>query len=175
MDPYVGEIRLFAGTYAPRDWALCNGQMLKVQENSVLFSIIGNMYGGDGVTNFQLPDLRGRAPMQWGEGVGLTPQEFAKPGGDAEVTLLESQMPNHNHTPNAQSSGDSLSPEGTIWSTTPKDGKKAGPSVYSKTPSVQMHPLAIEAAGQSQPHNNMQPYTELNFIIALQGVYPPKS
>ncbi|WP_454190376.1 phage tail protein [Paenibacillus sp. Marseille-Q7038] len=175
MDPYIGEIRLFAGTYAPMDWAFCNGQILQVQENSVLFSVIGNQFGGDGVTTFQLPDLSGRAPMHSGQGTGLTPQEFGKPGGEAQVTVLESQMPNHSHTPQTQPTGSALSPEGAVWTTTSKMGKKAAPKYYSNTPSVSMNPLAISTMGESQPHNNMQPYTELNFIIALQGVFPEKT
>ncbi|MCM3175033.1 tail fiber protein [Paenibacillus sp. MER 99-2] len=174
MDPYVGEIRLYAGKYAPLDWAFCHGQMLMVTENSLLFSVIGNKYGGDGQLNFQLPDLRGRVPMHWGEGAGLTPQVLGKSGGLDKVALLETQMPNHTHTTSAQSTGNTVNPQGAIWATTPKDGKKLGPSVYSKTPSVSMNLLAIEATGGSQPHNNIQPYTELNFIIALQGVYPAK-
>ncbi|GIP43294.1 microcystin dependent MdpB family protein [Paenibacillus sp. J45TS6] len=175
MDPYVGEIRLFAGTYAPRDWEFCNGQTLQIQENSVLFSVIGNQFGGDGETTFQLPDLRGRAPMHSGQGIGLTPRAFGKPDGEAQVTLLEAEIPSHSHTPQTQLKGSELSPEGAVWTPTSKIGKNAAPKYYSNTPSVSMNPLAIGTTGESQPHNNMQPYTELNFIIALQGVFPEKT
>lgn len=175
MDPYVGEIRLFAGTYAPVDWALCDGQILQIQENTLLFSVIGTQFGGDGETTFQLPDLRGRAPMHSGQGIGLSPRAFGKADGEAQVTLLETEMPSHSHTPQTQPAGSVLSPDGAVWTPTSKIGKKAAPKYYSNTPSVPMNPLAIGNTGGTQPHNNMQPYTELNFIIALQGVFPEKT
>ncbi|MBB6734246.1 phage tail protein [Cohnella zeiphila] len=175
MDPYIGEIRLFAGDYAPSGWALCNGQQLNVVGNQALFTIIGTTYGGDGKTVFNLPDMQNRVPIHWGPGNGLTPRNLGKAGGDATATLTMDQMPVHSHTPNAQSVADSESPTGAVWAATPRSGKKPGPDAYSATPSVPMNPIALNAVGGNQSHNNMQPYVALHFIIALEGVYPLKA
>jgi len=171
MDPYVGEIRLFAGTYAPRGWMLCEGQTLQVMENQVLFTVIGNMYGGDGRTTFKLPDLRGRAPVHQGTGPGLTPRAIGSTAGDATVTLTYSQMPVHTH--DAQSAGtvNDESPIGKVWGTV---GSKSA-KIYSSKLDTPMNPALIASVGGNQAHNNMQPYLGLNFIIALEGVYPLKS
>ncbi|MBB6634753.1 phage tail protein [Cohnella thailandensis] len=174
MDPYLGEIRLFAGPFAPQGWAFCFGQVLKTIENQALFTVIGNMYGGDGRDTFQLPDLRGRAPMHWGQGPGLTSRSLGVVGGETTVNLTLDQMPVHNHLPGTHSAANETSPVGAIWATTQKVGK-ASPKAYSNVGSVPMNPLAIGSTGGSQAHNNMQPFLELNFIIALEGIFPPKS
>ncbi|CAG7658612.1 phage tail protein [Paenibacillus allorhizosphaerae] len=171
MDPYVGEIRLIAGNYAPRGWALCNGQVLLIQQNSILFSVIGIAFGGNGTTTFALPDLRGRAPIHQGAGPGLTNREYASEGGNETVTLTEAQIPNHTHAINNQSTANTDSPIGAVWANL---GRGAVGNFYSQTPNVSMNPQAVSAAGGSQPHNNMQPFVAMNYIIALEGVYPPK-
>ena len=172
-DAYVGEIRIFTGNYAPRGWAFCNGQILPVAQYSTLFSILGAQFGGDGKINFALPDLQNKVPLHQGAGLGLTPRAFAATGGEATVTLTVNQIPTHTHIPSNQSTPNNDSPQGNIWSNT---SGKSGATVYlADSINVEMNPLAIQPAGGSQPHNNMQPYLGLNFIIALEGEYPPKS
>lgn len=176
MDPYVGEVRIFTGNYPPRGWADCNGQIMSVQQNQILFTVIGATYGGDGRTTFALPNLNGRVPMHQGTGPGLTPRQVGEQGGEAAVTLLENQMPAHSHTPQALDNQGKLSdPTGAVWTKTPKSVRPVlDTNGFAPTPTVPMSPLALSAAGGSQPHNNMQPYLPLRFIIALEGVYPPK-
>lgn len=175
MDPYIGEIRLFAGNYAPRGWALCNGALLPISSNTVLFSIIGIQYGGNGTTNFALPDLRGRAPLHQGAGPGLTERTIGETGGESSVTLLETEIPSHTHVPNGTTAATSgvADPTNAIWGSESVLGAK--PYIASSSSLVSMSPLALGAAGGSQPHNNMQPFLGLNFIIALDGVFPPRS
>ena len=117
MDPYVGEIRLFAGSYAPSGWAFCDGQELSVMQNQLLFAVIGNTFGGDGRTTYKLPDLRGRVPIHQGTGPGLTPRAFASSDGEANVTLTSGQIPNHTHSINSQSTTNAVNPTGAIWAT----------------------------------------------------------
>lgn len=173
MDPYVGEIRLFAGDYAPYGWALCNGQTLLIQQNSVLFSIIGAQYGGDGKTTFALPNLQGNAAIGQGTGPGLTPRPFASSVGSSTVTLLENEIPAHTHIPNgtAITAGGVSDPSNNIWAS---ETASFPFKPYSSTPNTPMNAAALSSVGGSQQHNNMQPYLALNFIIALEGVYPPK-
>ena len=176
MDPYIGEVRIFSGTYAPEGWADCNGQLMAIQQNSVLFSVIGAVYGGDGSTTFALPNLSGRVPMHQGAGPGLTPRPLGTQGGEAAVTLLAAQMPAHTHVPQAlDNQGTSSDPTGAVWTKTPKAGRNPMDTRgFAPTPNVATHPMALSAAGGSQPHNNMQPYLPLRCIIALVGVYPPR-
>ncbi|MWV42037.1 phage tail protein [Paenibacillus sp. HJL G12] len=177
-DAYVGEIRIFAGNFAPRGWALCNGQLLNVSQNTVLFSILGAQYGGDGRTNFALPNLMGSAPMHQGAGPGLTPRTVGQQIGATTETLTTQQIPNHNHIPQAVDAvGNSKSPVGNLWSQSQKQGippHQTQTKLYDATPTVQMSPLALSVAGGSQPHNNMQPFIAQNFIICLEGEYPPR-
>ena len=171
MDPYLGEIRIFAGNFAPRGWALCNGQILSIAQNTALFSLLGTMYGGNGQTTFALPDLRGRVPLHFGQGPGLTPRTEGEVSGSATVTLTTGEMPSHNHGANGnQAPGNSPSPAGRYWA---MSSRRDTP--YASSTNVPMQPQALDITGNGQPHDNMQPYLTLNFIIALQGIYPPRS
>jgi microcystin-dependent protein len=170
-DPYIGEIRMFAGNFAPSGWALCSGQLIPISQNTALFSILGTTYGGNGTTTFALPDLQGRAPMHWGQGPGLTPRDLGESSGEVNVSITSSQMAAHNHTANAvNTTGDNPSPQGEIWATSANRDR-----TYSSSPAnTTMNSSALGAAGGNQPHNNLQPYTTVNFIIALQGIFPPR-
>ncbi|MBD2843600.1 phage tail protein [Paenibacillus sp. IB182496] len=169
MDPYVGEIRIFSGDFAPNKWALCDGSLIAISQNTALFAILGTTYGGDGKTTFALPNLNARAAMHHGKGPGLSFRQLGEPTGSDTVTLIESQMPAHHHMARSQLAGNETVPEGANWSAV------AGrvPNIYGSTPDMTMHPLAIQATGGSQPHNNRQPYLGLNFIISLYGIFPP--
>ncbi|WP_286926343.1 MULTISPECIES: phage tail protein [Lysinibacillus] len=172
-DPYLGEIRIFAGNYAPRDWALCDGRLLSIAQYNALFSIIGITYGGDGKTTFQLPDLRGRAPMHYGDGPGLTTRTFAQPIGTSTVTLNETQMPIHKHRVQGSSvvAGGINNPTNAIWGS--ELAISAKPYVNVKNP-VAMKVDIVKPQGGNQPHNNMQPFVAMNFIICLEGIFPQK-
>lgn len=169
QEPFLGEIRMFAGNFAPRGWALCNGQLLPINQNQALFSLLGTMYGGDGKTTFALPNLQGRVPIHMGQGLNLTPRFQGEAGGEEEVILTISEIPQHNHQAIA-SNGEAteLSPAGNVWAT------KSRTTLYNKTGNVAMSNSAIGMAGGNQPHNNMPPYLTINFIIALQGIYPSR-
>jgi microcystin-dependent protein len=173
MEPYIGEIRIFAGNFAPRGWAFCNGQLMPIAQNTALFSILGIVYGGDGKTTFALPNLEGRTPMHQGTGTGLTQRFIGESGGQASVELTVDQLPAHSHTANCQSTPGQNDPNGAIWSNSPSGRGK--PSVYAETSNTTMNHQAIQSTGGNQAHNNRQPYTGLNHIIALQGVFPPHS
>ncbi|MDH3403861.1 MAG: tail fiber protein [Acidobacteriota bacterium] len=171
-EPFIAEIRIFAGNFAPRSWAFCNGQLLPVSQNTALFSLIGTTYGGDGRTTTALPDLRGKAPMHPGRGPGLTARRLGQKGGVETVTLTEAQMPAHTHAmgaaPAPANQDDASS--STILSRT------VGANIFGAASSLQaMASQALPAGGGSQAHNNMQPYLAMNFIIALQGLYPSRS
>lgn len=171
-EPYIGEIRIFAGNFPPRGWQFCQGQLLSIAQNTALFSILGTTYGGNGQTTFALPDLRGRAPMQPGQGPGLSPRTLGEQGGSETVTLISNQMPAHTHTLNASgTTGTSSSAGGAVLAgTAPGEG---GP--YGSTVDTTLAPQSIGAAGGSQPHNNMPPFLCVNFIIALEGIYPSRN
>lgn len=171
MDPYLGEIRIFAGNYAPSGWAFCDGTVLPVSQNSALFSIIGGLYGGNGTTTFALPNLMGSAPIHQGTGPGLTPRTIGEVGGEPDVTLFETQIPNHTHAINAELAPTDLEPTQTVWSST---AVKRGSNIYSMNLDTPMNPLALGATGSSNSHNNMQPFVAMTFIISLEGNYPPK-
>ncbi|WP_248928194.1 phage tail protein [Paenibacillus hamazuiensis] len=175
-DPFVGEIRMFAGTYAPRGWAFCNGQLLPISQNTALFSLLGTNYGGNGTTTFALPDLQGRVPIHAGQGSGpgLTPRTVGEKGGAAAVTLMTSQLPAHSHAMNCSSeTGASSGPGEGIWAV--PQGRRAPAAYTSDTSSLKsMGAQALSTAGGNQPHNNMQPYLAVNFIIALEGIFPQR-
>jgi microcystin-dependent protein len=168
-DPFVAEIRMVPFNFAPRGWAFCNGQVLPISQNTALFSLLGTTYGGDGRSTFALPDLQGRSPMHPGQGPGLSLYDLGEQGGTETVTLLQSELPSHSHAVNGQPEDvNSLSPAnaypGAIESTPMYRPLADGTSAMSPTPS-----------GGDQPHNNRQPYLTMNFIIALQGVFPPRA
>jgi microcystin-dependent protein len=174
MDPFVAEIRIFTGNFAPKGWALCDGQLLPISQNTALFSLLGTTYGGDGKSNFALPNLQGCAPMQAGQGPGLSLRDLGETGGEQSVTLLQTEMPAHSHTAQGSSPGGLPSPVGNIWGS----GQKGFGNIYapaSAPTNVQMSPLATSITGGNLPHNNMPPFLGLTFIIALQGIFPARS
>lgn len=173
--PFIAEIRMFAGNFAPRNYAFCSGQILPISQNTALFSLLGTTYGGNGTTNFALPDLRGRAPMHPGNGPGLTPRVLGEVGGENSVTLLSTEMPLHTHSISGAVIANS-SPTGTPASNTLFTN--ASPNqLYGAvlgTP-VNLAPQSITLTGGSLPHNNTQPYLAITFIIALQGIFPARN
>ena len=170
--PYLGEIQIFGFNFAPRQWALCNGTTLAISQNTALFSLLGTTYGGDGKSNFALPNLQGCAPMQAGQGPGLSLRDLGETGGEQSVTLLQTEMPAHSHGALADATADNNDPASNIWAT----GQKGFGNVYQPPDnSAPMSPLALSIAGGNLPHNNMMPFLGLTFIIALQGVFPARS
>jgi microcystin-dependent protein len=172
-DPFVAEIRIFPFNFAPRGWAWCDGQLLPLSQNTALFSLLGTTYGGNGKSNFALPDLQGRAPMHPGQGPGLSLHDLGETGGSETVTLLESEIPAHAHALNGQNSNANLNdPAGTVMA------RPFGGGNLYKTPGgaslVSMSDQSLAPAGGDQPHNNLQPYLTFYFCIALQGVFPPR-
>ena len=175
-EPFIGEIRMFAGNFPPRGWQFCQGQLLSIAQNTALFSILGTTYGGNGQTTFALPDLRGRYPMQPGQGPGLSPRTLGEQGGSETVTLLTNQMPAHTHSHVASGAqGDQVTPEGHFNAVLVDPNTQTPLNLYGGTPSTTMNPASIGAAGGSQPHNNMSPFLCVNFIIALEGIYPSRN
>jgi microcystin-dependent protein len=163
--PYVGEIRMFGGNFAPAGWMFCDGSLLPISENETLFNLIGTTYGGDGQSTFALPDLRSRVPIHQGNGFTL-----AQMGGEENVTLTVSQIPAHTHVPQANSgTGTQTSPAGNVWA------NSANFPYSPNAPSASMDPAAVGLAGGSQPHDNMIPFLVVNFIISLFGVYPSQN
>jgi microcystin-dependent protein len=173
-NPFVAEIRIFPFNFPPKGWAFCDGQILPLSQNTALFSLLGTTYGGDGKSNFALPNMQGNAPMHPGQGPGLSLHDLGETGGSDTVTLLESEIPSHSH--------------GLLGSTQSANGNNPGPTVmlaksnggfaYSTNSTqnlVNMADVTIAPAGGDQPHNNLMPYLTLNFCIALQGVYPPRT
>jgi microcystin-dependent protein len=170
MDPFVAEIRIFGFNFAPRGWAFCDGQILPISQNTALFSLLGTTYGGNGQSTFALPNLQGRAPMQPGQGQGLSLRDLGETGGTESVTLLQSEIPSHSHAMTAsQSDAFERTPDGQLLATGVGISQFAAPGAL--TP---MSAQAVTTTGGDQPHNNMQPYLTLNFNIALQGVFPPR-
>lgn len=172
-DPFVAEIRIVGFNFAPKGWAFCDGQILPLSQNTALFALLGTTYGGNGVSTFALPDLQGSTVMHPGQGPGLSVRDLGEQGGSQSVTLLESEMPAHTHNVNANA----LPGSASLASSTQGLARSAGGSAFKQTPFGATTNLAFEAiapAGGSLPHNNLMPYLTLNFIIALQGVFPPR-
>lgn len=170
--PFVGEIRMFAGNFPPAGWAFCDGSLLSIAQNEVLFVLIGTTYGGDGQSTFALPDLRGRVPLHQGQGSGLSQRVLGQIGGSEQVTVSTSQLPSHNHVLNATTAVATAS-AGVASCLT---AKAATTSLYGNTPGgAPLAPQALRASGGSQPHNNMAPYLGLNFIISLFGIFPSQA
>jgi microcystin-dependent protein len=173
-NPFVAEIRIFAGNFAPTGWALCNGQLMPISQNTALFSLLGTTYGGDGKSNFALPNLQGSAPLQAGQGPGLSLRDLGEVGGEQNVTLLQTEMPAHSHGVQAAAGTGQPSAQNNAWASGAKGfGNVYSPSVAASN--VQMGPFATSITGGNLPHNNMMPFLCLTFIIALQGVFPPRS
>jgi microcystin-dependent protein len=172
-DPFVAEIRILPFNFAPTGWAFCDGQLLPLSQNTALFSLLGTTYGGDGKSNFALPNMQGNAPMHPGQGPGLSLHDLGETGGSDTVTLLDSEIPAHSHSVlTSNQPGEDPSPSGEALA------RSVGASLYQTNVAqnlVTMSPQALATAGGDQPHNNMQPYLTLNFCIALQGVFPPRT
>lgn len=172
-DPFVAEIRIFPFNFAPKGWAWCDGQLLPLSQNTALFSLLGTTYGGNGKSNFALPNMQGSAPMHPGQGPGLSLHSLGETGGVSAVTLLESEIPNHSHTlrGSVEDATQGTLANGVTLSTS------TGGSLYQGTTNtnlVAMSPQALSPAGGGTPHNNMQPYLTFYFCIAMQGVFPPR-
>lgn len=173
-DPFVAEIRIFGFTFAPRGWAQCNGQILPISQNTALFSLLGTTYGGNGQSTFALPNMQGNAPMHPGQGPGLSLHDLGEMGGSDFVTLLESEMPAHNHF--VQCKGAPPPANAGIPDPAVCLSRSSGGTAYTAPANFgTMSPNMIAPAGGSLPHNNMMPYLTLNFCIALQGVFPPRT
>ena len=172
MDPFVAEIRIFPFNFAPKGWAFCDGQLLPLSQNTALFSLLGTTYGGDGKSNFALPNMQGNAPMHPGQGPGLSLHDLGETGGSDTVSLIESEIPAHSHSLNAQALAALVKlPDPTVTIARSKNA-----NAYQDTPGnlVSLNGNTIAPAGGDQPHNNLQPYLTLNFCIALQGVFPAR-
>jgi microcystin-dependent protein len=172
VDPFVAEIRIFGFNFAPRGWAFCDGQLLPISQNTALFSLVGTFYGGDGKSTFALPNLQGSAPMHHGQGPGLSLHDLGETGGSDTVALLESEIPSHSHALNASlEDGTTQSPAAVRLAS-----GAGGIAGYAAPASLTaLDPSALAPAGGDGPHNNLQPYVVLNFCIALQGVFPPRT
>ena len=173
MDPFVAEIRVVGFNFAPKGWAQCNGQLLPISQNTALFSLLGTFYGGDGKSTFALPNLQGSTALHQGQGPGLSERFIGEQAGSESVTLLESEMPVHNHNLNANA----LAGSASLAAPTQGLARSGGGLAYKQTPFGATTNLAFQAvapAGGSLPHNNMMPYLTLNFVIAMQGVFPPR-
>jgi microcystin-dependent protein len=180
-NPFLGEIRMFAFKFAPKGWALCAGQVMPIFNNQALFSIVQTFYGGNGVTNFALPNLQGQAPMHTGQGKGLSDRVLGEVGGEQTVTLALDQLPAHDHSVQAdQHLADSADPSGNIYQRANYDdgnGHTFGVDIYNTvvdSPDTPLDSQSVQSAGNGGPHNNMMPSLVLNFCIAVQGIYPNK-
>lgn len=179
MDEYIGIVKLFAGNFAPRNWAICDGSLLSIAQNSAVFAILGTTYGGNGTTTFALPDLRGRAAIGFGQGPGLQAYTQGQGGGTEQVTLLNGQLPAHNHSLAASTgTGTANSPTNTLLATTTgttSGGEGVAVNSYSNgTANTALNPTSIGMAGNNQPHENRPPFLTLTYIICLQGIFPPR-
>jgi microcystin-dependent protein len=173
-DPFVAEIRIFPFNFAPKGWAWCDGQLLPLSQNTALFSLLGTTYGGDGKSNFALPDLQGSAPMHPGQGPGLSLHDLGETGGSETVTLLESEIPAHSHAlQGTQGNANQNSPSGLLFGRPFGGGSLYTPPAGAAI--VNLSDQALAPAGGDQPHNNLMPYLTFYFNIALQGVFPPRT
>lgn len=169
-EPFVAEIKIVGFNFAPRNWAMCDGQIIQIRQNTALFSLLGTTYGGNGESTFALPNLMGRAPMHHGQGPGLSNYVLGETSGSQNVTLLQNQLPAHIHSLNANSSAaDRVDPAGAVLA---QSGSE--PIYGTGGATTTLSSGALAPTGGSQPHNNMQPYLGLLFVISLAGYYPPR-
>ena len=168
-EPFIGEIRLFAGNFAPAGWAFCSGQLVAISENDALFNLIGTTYGGDGQSTFALPDLQSRVPIHAGTGSDGITYTLGEKAGVETVTLTTQQIPIHSHVPQCQSSAGGQGPANGVWA------KSANQIYTDAAPGANLNANAIDAAGGSQPHDNMMPFLVITFIISLFGVFPSQT
>ncbi|MCA9441424.1 MAG: phage tail protein [Candidatus Omnitrophica bacterium] len=170
-EPFVGEIRMFAGNFAPRGWAFCDGQLLAVSQNDALFSLLGTVYGGDGRTTFGLPDMRGRIPVHPGTGPGLSPRQLGQKSGSEQVTLTPTQLPSHTHPLQASLDGATeINPQAKVTAQAPTG------DIYGNIDTLtNLNTQAVTEAGGNQPHYNLMPFLCIHFIIALFGIYPSRT
>jgi microcystin-dependent protein len=171
-DPFVAEIRIFPFNFAPKGWAFCDGQLLPISQNTALFSLLGTTYGGNGTSTFALPDLQGRAPMHPGQGPGLSLHDLGEESGSETVTLLESEIPSHTHRMEGATQDPATA---KLVSPNASFALSQGGGIYQDAGNALLAPEALAPAGGAQPHNNLMPYLTLNFNIALQGVFPPRT
>jgi microcystin-dependent protein len=171
-DQYLGEIRVFPTNFAPYQWMDCTGQLLPISQYAALFSLLGTQFGGNGTSNFALPNLQGRITLSQGQGPGLTPRFVGETGGEPTVTLLQTQMPQHTHSILSDATGNSSTPQNTAFA----GAGRGKPDSYAAFPgtNVTMNPTAVTTSGGSLPHDNMLPYLGLRFCIALVGIFPPR-
>ena len=169
-EPFLGQISIFSFNFPPKGWAMCNGQLLPINQNQALFSLLGTQFGGNGISTFALPDLRGNVPMSMGNGSGLSPRVIGQVAGEQAVTLTIGQMPSHSHVPNYTTTANAMSPVGNLWAPDPN-----GNVTFDNSGTETLAANAIGNAGGSQPHDNMAPYLALNFCIALQGIFPSRN
>lgn len=167
MEPFIGQVMAFGGNFAPRGWALCDGQLLAISQNDALFSILGTTYGGDGRTTFGLPDLRGRVTLHAGNGPGLSDRRLGEKGGSETNTLTINQLPSHNHAVNAKEEANAADPSGNYIAGT-------GTNAFGTTADIQMSATSTGSKGANHQINNIQPYQCVNYIIALVGIYPSR-
>lgn len=190
MDPMMASIMMFGGNFAPRQWAFCQGQLLSISSQTAMFSLLGTIYGGDGRTTFALPDMRGRSPMGTGNGPGLTLRRQGQKGGQEDVTLSQVQMPSHSHSAGpikvnigaSNQAADSDDPSGRVLAKTDISARGVSDvvgNIYSSSPNTTMAEPNVTGttanSGGSQPHNNMQPFLVVPFIIAMQGIFPSRN
>ncbi|MET1254972.1 phage tail protein [Aliikangiella maris] len=175
-DPFLGEIRMFGGNFPPRQWAFCNGTLLEIANYNALFSLIGTIYGGDGRSTFALPDMRGRIPLHYGTGPGLTPRLIGSKFGTEQVQLSISEIPSHNHSIQASKSSAQSSNPGQDLPASQIDGDQPYTSVPTDPARFQtMSSETVSSSGGSQQHYNMMPYQSISFIICINGLYPPRN
>jgi microcystin-dependent protein len=170
-NPYLGEIRIVAFNFAPQGWAMCNGQLLPINQNTALFSILGTTYGGNGTTTFALPNLQSQVPIFWGQGTGLSNQyTLGQTGGTENVTLEPSQLPSHSHSANANSAGvNAATPGANFW------GNSQQSNYAAATDGTTLAPGTVSPAGGGQPFQRLRPFLVLNFVIAMQGIFPSRN
>jgi microcystin-dependent protein len=171
-EPFLGEIRVFGFGFAPKGWAVCNGQTLAINQNAALFALIGTTYGGNGTTTFNLPDLQGRSPLHTGAGFTGVGFPLGQAAGEPAVTLSQAQMPAHTHTASANAGvtngSNATTPAGNFWG-------NGGVNAYAATSDSSMNPASVPVFGGGQPHENMSPYLVLNFCIAMAGIFPSRN